>query len=752
MIAAPAGQTGVSGVRLENPPPLTDAEAPTLAVVSAPDVDEGGTSQITATPTGGTYDGISYEYEIVSGPAVSKRRRTHHGPGGHVQPDAHLPRTGTATGNGTDAADGSSDTGAWVQTGTLTVRNVAVITTDTDSVWRLAATQPATPTGGTGTQTHTPTGWTRGEPDATQTESVWRSQRTRTFSDGAFTSATMWRTPTETEAPPALLFITPELDESTVPPPTTSPLAVTILDPADETALFEFNSAADFSAVFPDAVFANNLGRWRFDTGGSTASPNTGPAANNVSPFVHTETSQSVQATVESNGIADFGIVPDQAGRTLHLRLAIQGTFGDGTEGLQIQHRAVSTDAWSEAGFVHGWVYQDYELGDTITDENGMDRVCVQDGGWVDVAIAIPDTATQVRLQPRYILAGLNFSHDIALRSVQWAVTLPDAGVITPELDESTVPPPVAEPVRLQTQSPGTITLTLPPVTVPSPASTTLAANVVTLMPLVAELAESTAPPPTTETLAVTISDPGAATLELTESTVPSPVAQPLAVRLSISTISNEVELVYDPASGIYTTPDGGQTRNLGNAFITWQPGEFLHTLIEILLTGATYRYWTGEGDMIFEGVMYRGGRITDVFSPIGSTVDGGLVSGITLAITGATERADFLRLSGTATARLRVIGTTDGGFTYTPVGRLVEGPLNSGILQGGRFNFELSPRSPVSDRAVIIRWSHEDRVARYGAGDRGMARMSALAGEGLPGRWPRPRTGIEAEPEPETP
>ena len=488
--------------------------------------------------------------------------------------------------------------------GTLTVRNVAgivIVTTDTDSVWRLAATQPANAhAGGTVNPDITPqTGWTRGEPDATADAkaSGGRNAHARSRTVVSRLPPCGARQPRRKRPRPSL-FITAELDESTVPPPTTSPLAVTILDPADETALFEFNSAADFSAVFPDAVFANNLGRWRFDTGGSTASPNTGPGSNNVSPFVHTETSQAVQATVESNGIADFGSVPDEDGLTLHLRLSIQGTFGDGTEGLQIQHRAVSTDAWSEAEFVHGWVYQNYELGDTITDENGMDRVCVQDGGWVDVAIAIPDTATQVRLQPRYILAGLNFSHDIALRSVQWMVQVapPATPFVTAELDESTVPSPVAEPVRVQIQSPGSVTLTLPPVTVPAPSTVTLAATVVSFDPITAELAESTAPPPTTETLAVTITDPGAATLELTEATVPSPVAQPLAAGLSLSSIPNEIELVYDPEEGIYTTPDGGQTRNLGNALISWQPGEFLHALIEILLTEATYSFLDRRG------------------------------------------------------------------------------------------------------------------------------------------------------------
>ena len=179
---------------------LPDAEAPTITV-AAPDVDEGGTSQITATPTGGTYDDLTTEYEIVSGGGSVNAAGLITAP--QVNADATLTYRARpiATGDGTTATDGTSDTGAWVQ-GTLTVRDVApVVTTDTDSVWQRAnesiSSLPA-PTGGTGNETHTPTGWTRTEPQPTDTLAVWRSQRTRSYSDGTFTSATVWGTPTRT--------------------------------------------------------------------------------------------------------------------------------------------------------------------------------------------------------------------------------------------------------------------------------------------------------------------------------------------------------------------------------------------------------------------------------------------------------------------------------------------------------------------------------------------------------------------------
>ena len=85
---------------------------------------------------------------------------------------------------------------------TFTLRDSApvVTTTDTDSIYRLAASPPSTPTGGTSTENHTPTNWVRTEPSPTGTQNVYRSQRTRTFEDDVFTEATAWGAPTQTQA------------------------------------------------------------------------------------------------------------------------------------------------------------------------------------------------------------------------------------------------------------------------------------------------------------------------------------------------------------------------------------------------------------------------------------------------------------------------------------------------------------------------------------------------------------------------
>ena len=84
---------------------------------------------------------------------------------------------------GTGAASGSAS---------ATIGNV--VTRDTDSIYQRGTTAPGTPTGGTDSETHLPTGWSRTNLGATATQNLYRSQRTRTYTNGVFTSATAWGT------------------------------------------------------------------------------------------------------------------------------------------------------------------------------------------------------------------------------------------------------------------------------------------------------------------------------------------------------------------------------------------------------------------------------------------------------------------------------------------------------------------------------------------------------------------------------
>ena len=69
-------------------------------------------------------------------------------------------------------------------------------TTQTQSIYRLATSTPSTPSGGTSTEQHVPSGWSTSQPTPTTTEGVYESQRTVTYHDSVFQSATAWGVPT----------------------------------------------------------------------------------------------------------------------------------------------------------------------------------------------------------------------------------------------------------------------------------------------------------------------------------------------------------------------------------------------------------------------------------------------------------------------------------------------------------------------------------------------------------------------------
>ena len=275
------------------------------------------------------------------------------------------------------------------------------------------------------------------------------------------------------------------------------------------------DSEAAFTDAFTGEQLGTSQGRWRYDTGGSSATGRTGPGTNNRLTFMHTEVSNipdtETLEDAEGRGVAAFATVPDQADRTLHMRLCIQGDFHNGVEGLEIQQRATDADAWEDVFHVHGWDYSNtWDTGDIITDETGftttpvptvtsstgigsgavlssiavgadgsindltwasggsdyaigdvllitqagpngdsvgllslvdnnwirggvlqditgtfvaggVERPAAADGGWIDFEIPIPDTATQVRIHPRYFDGGgATYRHDVALRSFFW--------------------------------------------------------------------------------------------------------------------------------------------------------------------------------------------------------------------------------------------------------------------------------------------------------------------------------------------
>ena len=99
--------------------------------------------------------------------------------------------TVTASGTGTNAADGTSDDG--IDFESFTVEDVpAVITTDTDRIYTLGEVEPGRPTGGETQETTTCRRMVTNRPRAHRTAAVYTSARTRTFTNGVFTSALLW--------------------------------------------------------------------------------------------------------------------------------------------------------------------------------------------------------------------------------------------------------------------------------------------------------------------------------------------------------------------------------------------------------------------------------------------------------------------------------------------------------------------------------------------------------------------------------
>ena len=66
------------------------------------------------------------------------------------------------------------------------------MTTIFDYIYRLDTSDPSAPSGGESSETHIPDGWSRTKPSPTATQNVYRAQRTRTYTNGSFTSATVW--------------------------------------------------------------------------------------------------------------------------------------------------------------------------------------------------------------------------------------------------------------------------------------------------------------------------------------------------------------------------------------------------------------------------------------------------------------------------------------------------------------------------------------------------------------------------------
>ena len=176
--------------------PSPDAVAPTVAITAIGTVDEGATQSLTATLTGGTYDALAYLWEVTFGNGTisnsTSASATYNAPAVTSDESVQVRLTVTASGTGTNAADGTSDDG--IDFESFTVEDVPdVTTTDTDRIYALGQVEPGQPTGGETEENHLPDGgWSRTAQEPTEAAAVYTSARTRTFTNGVFTSALLW--------------------------------------------------------------------------------------------------------------------------------------------------------------------------------------------------------------------------------------------------------------------------------------------------------------------------------------------------------------------------------------------------------------------------------------------------------------------------------------------------------------------------------------------------------------------------------
>ena len=180
---------------------LPVADAPAATISAGSEVNEGGTIGLTFDTNGGLYDvlAVAWSDGAEGGTFSAQTAMTIYTAPAVVADDPiTITGLGTVTGTGVNARSGTSDTVTVEHQ--ITVRNVPVLSSDVDSIWRLfdRDTAPPTPVGGTNVENHTPAGWTRVEPNPTETQAVWLSQRIRNFSDSDFLSAAAWQDPDRT--------------------------------------------------------------------------------------------------------------------------------------------------------------------------------------------------------------------------------------------------------------------------------------------------------------------------------------------------------------------------------------------------------------------------------------------------------------------------------------------------------------------------------------------------------------------------
>ena len=198
-------------------------------------------------------------------------------------------------------------------------------------------------------------------------------------------------------------------------------------------AVHRLETTADLDALFvPARAYDAGRGAWEAESDGGSI--DTGPGTNTTVPYVISDGSGIPTTTLDPFGtITENSVLtlrPTVAaqwtgpGRILATRACIQGpVFLSAAEGLELQGRVSSSDAWTSIVIWAGWAPSNsYTTGGTIVDSAGVTQTFAQDGAWVDFEQVVPDNYTQFRLRVKVISAApseLYYQHDVAMWNIE---------------------------------------------------------------------------------------------------------------------------------------------------------------------------------------------------------------------------------------------------------------------------------------------------------------------------------------------
>ena len=198
-----------------------------------------------------------------------------------------------------------------------------------ESIYRRGASTPSTPTGGTGVETHTPSGWSRNSGlTPTATQNVYRSTRTVYYSTirneededvgEEFTGATNWSTPTlhraKTGTAPTPTAPTPTAPTPTAPTPTAptptapTPTAPTPTAPTPTPTATASTPSASIS-VSPTRLSSgggsvrvsystsggHRNGSWNVYSGSTIVESGNGPGSGSLTETIHATTKFTIR-------------------------------------------------------------------------------------------------------------------------------------------------------------------------------------------------------------------------------------------------------------------------------------------------------------------------------------------------------------------------------------------------------------------------------------------------------------------------